>query len=150
MEIRVNKTSYISPNYKVPEPGAKTDAGFSQSFQQNMQNQQKQDLHKRVKELLDDFQESAENICRKTDMGQFQDYCNKLGDILSEILSNAYLFQGEKVKDGFGRQRIFATIAIVDEKLKTIGDDLVTGNSTQLEFLSRIDEIRGLITDLFS
>ena len=103
-----------------------------------------------MKELLDDFQESAENICRKTDMGQFQDYCNKLGDILSEILSNAYLFQGEKVKDSTGRQRVFATVAIIDDKLKMIGDDLVVGNSTQLEFISRIDEIRGLITDLFS
>lgn len=150
MEIRVNKSSYIGTGYKIPEPGAKNDTGFSQSFQQQMQGQQKQDLHKRVKDLLDDFEESAENICRKTDMGEFQDYCNKLGDVLSEILSNAYLFQGEKVKDGTGRQRIFATIAIVDEKLKNIGDDLVAGNSTQLEFLSKIDEIRGLITDLFS
>lgn len=129
---------------------SKQSDGFSKAFQQSADDQQKRQLNEKVDEILDEISTSASGICDQADFGLFQDFCRQLSTVLNEILENAYLFRSERVLDSSGRQRVFATITVVDERLDRLGSEIMAGNSSQIEFISRIDEIRGLITDLFS
>lgn len=150
MSISIVSAAPVSTIYLVPAAEKSVGQSFSQAFRQSMEDQQKRQLNKRVLELLDDIERSASDICEQADLAIFQNYCQQLGAVLNEILENAYLFRTERVMDSSGRQRVFATITVIDERLGKLGSDIVSGYSTQLEFISRIDEVRGLITDLFS
>lgn len=123
---------------------------FSQSFQQQMDQQERDEYQHQIQLLFEEIGETAPSLLKKRDMMAFETYRQRISTLMDEILHHAYLFQPERVRDGYGRQRVFATITIVDQKMEKLGEELFAENSEQLDLLSRVDEIRGLIMDLFS
>lgn len=135
----------------IPAPASKNGgSSFSQSFQQQMNNQERQEYQKQIEALFGEMSRDAQNLLKGRNLSQFEAYRQRITFLLGEILHHAYLFEPERVRDGSGRERVFATIAVVDERMDRLGADLLSENSEQLNFMSRIDEIRGLIMDLFS
>jgi uncharacterized protein YaaR (DUF327 family) len=126
------------------------EPSFSQSFHQQMNQQEKDEYQRQIQLLFDEISKSAPSLMKKRDMTAFETYRERISTLMDEILHHAYLFQPERVRDGYGRQRVFATITVVDRKMKKLGEELFAENSEQLDLLSRVDEIRGLIMDLFS
>ena len=150
MEISNIRASGTSGEY-VPSTARKSGGqAFSQSFQQQMNEQERDEYQKKIRTLFDEINESGPSLMKKRDMVVFEAYREKLSTLMDEILHHAYLFQPEQVRDGYGRQKIFATITVVDQKMQQLGEDLFAQNGEQLNLLSRVDEIRGLILDLFS
>ena len=150
MGISVSGSQRTSVDYTVRRSVDSSQKGFSQAFQQSMDDSHKQQLGKRAMEILDDIESGADELLRHADMDAFEGYCRRLSAVLSEILENAYLFSTERVFDRDGRQRIFSTVSVINESIGRLGEELISGNTTQLGFLSKIDEIRGLLTDLFT
>jgi uncharacterized protein YaaR (DUF327 family) len=83
-------------------------------------------------------------------MDKFEKYRGLISQLLNEVVKNAYALSSECITDGYGRQRIFATVTIVDDKLDDLASDLLQRDDKKLDFLGRIDEIRGLIMDILS
>jgi uncharacterized protein YaaR (DUF327 family) len=54
----------------------------------------------------------------------------------------------ESITDRYGHQRVFETINIIDIKLDALAKDILLENSDKLDYISRVDEIRGLIMDM--
>jgi Uncharacterized protein conserved in bacteria len=150
MDVSVSKTGSTPGVYVAASAPKGGGQAFSQAFQQQMDEQERGEYRERVEILFEELHGSARNLLRQGDLTEFETYRNKISELMDEILHHAYLFQPERVRDGFGRQRIFATIQVVDEKMERLGKDLLSENREQLDFLSRIDEVRGLIMDLFS
>lgn len=130
-----------------PKNGEKS---FSQSFGQQMNDQQRQEYRERVEALFGEIRKDAQNLLSRKDMAQFEAYRQRISLLLDEILHHAYLFESKKVRDGRGRERVYAMVSVVDDKMKELGNELLEENSEQLDLISRMDEIRGLIMDLFS
>lgn len=150
MSIRISGSQSTSTDYSVKRSVDSGQKGFSQSFQQSMDDSRKRQLGQQALDILDEIEAEAEQICRHADMNAFENYCRRLSLVLSEILENAYLFSTERVFDRGGRQRVFSTVSVIDEAIGQLGHDLINGNAPQLNFLSKIDEIRGLLTDLMT
>ena len=134
-------------------PAASSKSGeksFSQSFGQQMNDQQRQEYRERVETLFGEIRKDAQNLLRKKNLAQFEAYRQRISVLLGEILQHGYLFESEKIRDGRGHERIYATVSVVDDKMESLGNDLLKENSEQLDLISRMDEIRGLIMDLFS
>lgn len=144
-----NSTPVGNTNY-VKAANRNGGQGFSQAFQQSADEQEKRELSDKVTEILDEISGYASGIGEQADFGLFHSYCSRLGAVLNEILEKAYLFRSERVMDRSGHQRVFATIQVVDEQLDRLGSEIMAGNSSRIEFISKVDEIRGLLTDLFS
>lgn len=137
-------------NY-IPAPAHREGgSSFSQSFHQQQDNQERQKYQEQIEALFGDLSRDAQELLKGRNLSRFEAYRQKITFLLGEILQHAYLFEAERVRDGNGRERIYATIAVVDEKLDRLGTELLSENQEQLGLLSRIDEIRGLILDLFS
>lgn len=100
--------------------------------------------------LFEEIRGDAGHLLSERDLILFEGYRQRMTLLLKEILHHAYLFQPERVKDGRGQERIYATVTVVDEKLDRLGVDLLSENREQLDIMSRVDEIRGLVMDLFS
>jgi uncharacterized protein YaaR (DUF327 family) len=72
-----------------------------------------------------------------------------VSDLLSEVVSHAYAFNKENAFDPRGRRKVYATIQKINEKLEELAKDILQGNQDALRILSMIDDIRGLIVDIF-
>jgi uncharacterized protein YaaR (DUF327 family) len=58
------------------------------------------------------------------------------------------MINSERILDPSGKQRIYTTINIIDGKLESLALDLLKRNSDRIDYLLRIDEIRGLVMDM--
>lgn len=144
--------------YSVKEPGGALGYGVVSvsagsvsvggSFREQLGNQMKDDYKRRIDVLLDDLASLPDDLLFRADIHIFERYLVQIRDLLNEIVKNAYVLNLENVNDVSGRQRIFSSVRIVDRKLDELARELLSQNSGRLEFLSRVDEIRGLVTDM--
>lgn len=123
---------------------------FSQFFHQQSNDQERGEYQDRIKKLFDEIRQSAPSLLQKCNLQNFENYREKLADLMDELLHHTYLFQSEQIQDSYGRRKVYATVTIVNQKMKELGEDLLAENKEQLKFISRVDEIRGLLMDLFS
>lgn len=147
MAISVTKTSSSGV---IPVAVHTGGQAFTGAFQQEMNDRQRQGYRQRIADLFDEIRESAPRMLERRDLSVFEEYRAQIAELMEEILHHAYLFEPVNIRDGSGRRRIFSTVTVVDQKLKELGDQMLAENSRQLDLLGRVDEIRGLILDLFS
>jgi uncharacterized protein YaaR (DUF327 family) len=123
--------------------------GFSGDvFREHLGRQLKEEYRRHIDTLFDELTALADTILSRADLSIFERYRGQLRELLTEATKNAYILNSEYVTDLNGRQRVFATISIIDSKLDDLAKDILHENSGRLDYLSRVDEIRGLILDM--
>lgn len=148
MELNGVKRLNRSSGYGIASASAGFGGKSGEGFRDNLGNQLKDDFRKRVNSLLDEMTELAPYLSERMDFTLFERYRSQMKELLSEIVKNAYKFNSEYVMDFNGRQRVFATLGVVDKMLDDLAKDLLEQNRDKLDYLSRIDEMRGLILDM--
>ena len=144
---RVKRLDYV-PRYGVLSVSGGSGSSAGDAFREQLGNQLKEDYRKHVNELLDELTSLADTILGRIDLSTFERYRGQLKELLQEAIKNAYTLSSEYVTDTNGRQRVFATIQVIDSKLDDLAKDVLHENSDKLDYLSRVDEIRGLIMDM--
>ena len=130
-------------------PAAKGFGGrTSDSFQQHLGQKLKEDYRKRAAALFDEIGNDAAGMIDHIDLLSFERYRGLICDFLSEVVKNAYSMSSNLVLDYSGRQRLYATVNIIDRKLEDMAIDILERNGEHLDYISRVDEIRGLVMDL--
>lgn len=130
-------------------PAAKSAGREFSGFQQQFGKQMKEDYKNRITALFDEIVEESPDILEHIDMPKFEKYRRLIREFLSEVLSNAYDLNLECICDPYGRQRIYALVNVIDQKMDDMAKDILGKSTIFLRYISHIDEIRGLIMDLF-
>lgn len=147
MDINKIKRSPSVPLPAKPAVGA-SGGSAGESFQGHLGNQLKENYRQHINELLDKLTGLSGSLLDTIDFVAFEKYRDMLRELLFGISRNAYLLYTERAKDTAGRQRIFESVSIIDKKLDILAKDVLNQNSEKLDYISRVDEIRGLILDL--
>lgn len=120
----------------------------SRSFQQQMGSQLKEQYRERVAALFNEINEQAAHIVETADMVAFEKYRRLIAALLEEVTNNAYRLESECVLDTSGKQRVYEIIRTIDKKLEDLAANILKRNSRHIDYICRMDEIRGLIMDL--
>lgn len=144
---RINRVGQTS-QYGISSVSGGSGNAAGDAFREQMGNQLKEDYKKRFNRLFDDLTSLAENLLGKINISSFERYRFYLKELLQEATKNAYVLSSEYVTDANGRRRVFATIQIIDDKLDELAKDMLNENNDKINYLSRVDEIRGLIMDM--
>ena len=146
MDICKVKRSEQAPAYSVHAVRG-SEGKAADSFQQHLGNQMKEQLKNRMKSLFDEISSQADSIVENVDLFKFEKYRELIRDLLNEVVKNAYILNSERVMDHAGMRRIYSTIKIIDKKLEDIAADILNRNSERIDYISKVDEIRGLVMD---
>ena len=103
-----------------------------------------------MQEIRQRIEEQGQRLADKVDVKDFEKYRRLIREFLDEIVSNGYTFTKEDAYAARGRHRYIATVKIIDEKLDELGKEVMKEQADQIEILSRIDDIRGLLLDLMT
>lgn len=126
-----------------------TSGGSSgESFHGQLGSQLKENYRRHISELLDDLSGLSDSLLGVIDINAFEKYRGLIRELLTGIVRNAYLIDSEQPTDGAGRRRNFESVSIIDNKLDTLARDILEQSGEKLDYLSRVDEIRGLILDM--
>lgn len=142
---RVKRTD--TPSYSIHAVGNSggKSTGF---FQQQLGEQMKEDYKRRFTVLFDEIIAESATILEHADLSKFEQYRGLIRELLQDVLKNAYHLHSERVLDFSGKQRIYEMVHIVDDKLDDLAKEILVHSRDRINYLSQIDEIRGLIMDL--
>lgn len=119
------------------------------SFRHQFDALGKERYEENISDLAQKINEQGQRLAKKPDVGEMERYRVLISELLNEVVNNAYTFQKENSFDFRGRHKVFATIQKINEKLEELAGDIITGNKDAINILSKVDDIRGLIIDIF-
>jgi uncharacterized protein YaaR (DUF327 family) len=144
---RVRRTD-PAQRYGVSSVAGGSGSSAGDGFGEHLGHQFKEDYKKHINELFNELNALADTVLGRIDLSSFERYRGQLKELLLEAIKNAYILSSESITDRYGRQRVFESINIIDRKLDALAKDILLENSDKLDYISRVDEIRGLIMDM--
>ncbi|GAA0764195.1 YaaR family protein [Clostridium sartagoforme] len=139
MEIgRINRKAPVKQDTKVISE--KRD--FSQSFNQARERKSEEQL----KEMIENIHKKGNRLVITKTYGDVIAYKKLIKEYLESILKFMY----DTKKDiSFWQTQYFITIDTIDKKLEDLTKSLLNGEGENLNIASSIDEIQGLIVDIY-
>lgn len=146
--MRVAKTGTRREGAVAGSKGKKRSPHVERAFSDMLQLEQVE--HFDLVQALKDIDEHSRRLKESPILENLLRYKKKLSAILrllvgqsSEVAENSYY-------DMVGRRRFLLAVQTIDHKLEELTKDFLHKQMSGLELVSRLDEIRGLLLDLYS
>lgn len=108
-----------------------------------------QQLQERLSGLMADIVTSGEKIKKHMDIRDMRNYRSLVKSFLNEIVNRSHGFSRENFLDRRGRHRVYGIIRLIDQNLDELAKQLIADEKDALAILNMVDEIRGLLLDIF-
>lgn len=146
MDIKVNQTPVINQvEQKVPI--AETDTSFKFTLISNIEEHE---LQSRLNLLIEDITQQGKRLAKHMDVRDMRKYRQLIKDFMNEIVNHSHKFSRENFLDRRGRHRVYGMIKLIDQNLDELAMELIKEEKDQIDILSKIDEIRGILLDIIT
>jgi len=106
-------------------------------------------FEEKIKVLADKIQSQGKKLEKKADIRDLKVYKQLISEFLDEAVSHSHSFTKKSFLDRRGRHRVYATIKKINEELIALTNEVLKSEQNNIEILKKLDDIRGLILDLF-
>jgi len=139
MEIgRINRNKPVTSERKIVSE--KKD--FSQSFNQAKERKSEEQL----KKMIDDINKKGNRLMLTKTYADIAAYKKMIKEYLESVLKFMY----DTNKDiSFWQTQYFVTVDTIDQKLEELTQSLLNGEVDNLNMAASIDDIQGLIVDIY-
>ena len=103
-----------------------------------------------LQNFLDRLEAKGQKLAQSPSIVDLRDFRDMVKSFLRSTFGQSRKMQEESSWDSQGRPKILARIAKIDHSLDELGKQLLDQQAKPLEVLTKIDEIRGLVVDLFA
>lgn len=140
---------------KVTGVGNKPGAGVSkakdktiktESFSSSLNLANKEQSEQRLKQMLEDIDKLGKKLTSTRSVGDARAYKLKIQEYLSFIVKNIYVLRREPGPFNYG---IHVRIEIINQKLDELTKDLIKEQQETIDLANKIEEIRGLLVDVY-
>ena len=146
MDIKVNQMQSINQvEQKAPVP--ETDGSFKFTLISHIEEQE---LQTRLNVILEEITSQGKKLSKHMDVRDMKHYRELIKEFMNEIVNRSHKFSRENFLDKKGRHRVYTMIKLVDKNLDDLASELIKDEKDHLSILNKIDEIRGLLLDIFS
>ncbi len=102
-----------------------------------------------IEELVGSIEKQGKKLAERADIGELQKYREMIAKLVNETVSNGFAFHKEGKMGPNGRSKIFAMIKTVNEKLDQITQKVLSEEKDNISLLDEVDDIRGLLVDMY-
>ncbi|MBO4504935.1 MAG: YaaR family protein [Lachnospiraceae bacterium] len=146
MDIKINQTQPVT-QVEQKAPVHPTDGSFKFTLISTIEETE---LAERLNTMMGEITEQGEKIKKRRDIRDMKHYRALIKDFMNEIVNRSHKFSRENFLDKRGRHRVYGMIRLVDEKLDIIASELLKDEQDIMLIMGSIDEIRGLLLDIFT
>ena len=100
--------------------------------------------------FLDRLGTQGKKLAHSLSIRDLKDFRDMVKSFLRSTFGQSRKMQEDSSWDSQGRPKVMARIAKIDQALEGLGKQLLDQQAKPLEVLTKIDEIRGMIVDLFA
>lgn len=146
MDIKVNEATPVARS-EATAPALPVDGDFKFTLTSHIQEK---DLQNKLNGLMEDISAQGEKIAKHMDIKDMRRYRGLIKEFMNEIVTRSHEFSRENFLDRRGRHRVYGIIRQVDKNLDDLASELMQEEKDHIGILNRIDEIRGLLLDIFT
>jgi hypothetical protein len=107
-------------------------------------------LQERLNLMFQDITMQGKKIGKHMDVRDMKRYRTLIKDFLNEVVNRSHKFSRENFLDRRGRHRVYGIIRLIDENLDALAEELMKEEKDHLAILGKIDEIKGMLLDIFT
>ena len=146
MDIKVNQVGQTT-TIEQPTNAQQADDNFKFILATNIEEAE---LANRLNIMMEEIVMQGDRLVKRMDITDMKKYRSLIKDFMNEIVNRSHKFSRENFLDRRGRHRVYGIVRLVDEKLDELATELLKEEKDKLAILARVDEIRGLILDIFT
>lgn len=146
MDIKVNTTQPVT-QIEQAQANKPADGSFKFTLISSIEETE---LAERLNTMMGEITEQGEKIKKRRDIRDMKHYRALIKEFMNEVVNRSHKFSRENFLDKRGRHRVYGMIRLVDEKLDEIASELIKDEQDVMLILNNIDEIRGLLLDIFT
>lgn len=129
--------------------GVRMKAGASEAFSNQLAKAQDSNYEQHLEKLVTEIVQQGDVLARKVDIRELKLYRRLISEFLALAVGNSKKFSKKSLLDRRGRHRVYAIIKTINEELDLLTEEVINGEKDNISLLKRLDDIRGLILDLF-
>lgn len=146
MEIKVTPMQQLQQmEQKVQTPD--TDSSFRFTLLSTIEEQE---LQASLSLMMEDITQQGYKLGKRMDIRDMKLYRKLIQEFMNEIASHSHKFSRENFLDKKGRHRVYGIVKQVNQTLDELAAELLKDEKDHITILSKIDEIRGLLLDIFT
>jgi len=119
------------------------------TFASQLRKLDTKNFEEKIKILADKILSQGKKLEKKADIRDLKVYKQLISEFLDEAVSHSHSFTKKSFLDRRGRHRVYATIKKINEELIELTNQVLKSEQNNIEILKKLDDIRGLILDLF-
>lgn len=146
MDFKVNEIQSAAPVQQT-QAVQQTDDTFKFMLASNIEEA---GLAERLNLMMEEIVMQGDKIVKRMDVRDMKRYRTLIKEFMNEIVNRSHKFSRENFLDRRGRHRVYGIIRLVDEKLDELAQELVKEECDKISILAKVDEIRGLLLDIFA
>lgn len=127
----------------------KLKAGRSADFRNQLAKAEDSNYEQHLEKLVNDIVKQGETLAKRIDVREMRIYRKLISEFLDVAVGNSKKFSKRSLLDRRGRHKVYAIIKNVNAELDLLTQDVMNGEKDNISLLKRLDDIRGLILDLF-
>lgn len=145
MDLRVNSMQSVN-QLNTNAPVKEADGTFKFTLISHIEEQE---LQARLTLMLEEITQQGDRIKKRMDIKDMKKYRLLIQEFLNEVVTRSHQFSRENSLDRRGRHRVYGIVKLVNETLDELAQELIQDETDSIGILGRIDEIRGLLLDIF-
>lgn len=146
MDFKVNEVQQ-TVSVQQTQTAQPTDDSFKFMLASNIEEA---GLAERLNLMMEEIVMQGDKIVKRMDVRDMRRYRTLIKEFMNEIVNRSHKFSRENFLDRRGRHRVYGIIRLVDEKLDELAQELVSEECDKIAILAKVDEIRGLLLDIFA
>ncbi len=146
MDIKVDRTQGAAPVQQTQAP-VPTDGTFKFMLASNIAEGE---LQAHRNSLMEQIDAEGKKLAKKRDVKDMRHYRGLIKEFINEVITRSHEFSRENFLDKRGRHRVYGIVRLVDENLDALAQELMKDEKDNIEILSKIGEIQGLLLDIFT
>ncbi|MBM7623942.1 YaaR family protein [Sporohalobacter salinus] len=129
---------------------SETAKSSENNFLDTLQEVHDASVKERLDELLDQIDKQGEKLSKKRTFKELVRYKKMVQQFVKEAVDKIYKVKEEFSTYGSGKHKVYNLVEKVDESLEDLTELVLNKQSTQLEILDRLDEVRGMLVDIYT
>lgn len=147
MDLKItNLQQLIQPEQKAPA-AEETDGSFRFALLSSLEENE---LQSRLSLMMEDIIQQGNRLGKRMDVRDLKQYRKLIQEFMNEIATHTHEFSRENFLDRKGRHRVYGIVKKINQTLDELAEELLNEEKDHISILSKIDEIKGLILDIFT
>ena len=146
MELKVNNLQQLQQTEQKATI-TETDGSFRFALLSSLEEKE---LQSQLSLMMEDIIQQGKRLGKRMDIRDMKQYRKLVQEFMNEITAHSHEFSRENFLDRKGRHRVYGIVKQINQTLDELAEELLREEKDHIAILSKIDEIRGLILDIFT